>query len=355
MYDEDKLVITNIGGFTYDTSGNLDKFELTLQNKDSANSYSGTLEVSVETQFSQIPISSVEPASERKIIIDLNPNLPTSSAVTITTTIFITDLTPPTPEPTSTSTPTPNPTFTPTTSPTPPANPTPTPPTATPTPPNPTPTPTSNPSPTPTPTPTPTSTSTPSPIPSGVDLVAQKGTAITDAQIDGTIGTEWNDAKHYTSIPIDPQGTAEIWTKNDGTNLYIAIKFTADSNNPWAAIQLGSSVLHDQTVDLAVFGNDNLAANAYVDANFGSPFTVRADASQNGKGIISIGSGNVVTIELKKPLSSGDTTGKDIAWNAGGTYTMVIVWNSKGNGASGGAVDHTGGTTPTARKIFIGT
>ncbi len=341
LYDEDKLAITNIGGFTYDTSGNLDRFELTLQNKDSTNAYSGTLEVSVEAQFSQIPVTLVAPTSERKIPIDLNPNLPTAEALAITTTIFITEITPPTPPPTSTPAPTTSPTQSSTSTPTPLQTQTP--------PSNPTPVPTSN------PTPTPAPTSTPSPVPSGVDLVALKAAAIADSQIDGAIGTEWNDAKHYTSIPIDPQGTAEMWIKNDGTNLYIAVKFTADSNNPWVAMQMGSAGLHDQSVDLAVFGHDSLGANAYADANFGSPFTVRADASQNGKGAISVGSGNLVTVEFKKPLASGDTAGKDIAWNTGGTYTMVIVWNTKGNGASGGNISHNGGTTPTARKIFIGT
>lgn len=135
----------------------------------------------------------------------------------------------------------------------------------------------------------------------------------------------------------------------------MAIRFTADSNNPWLAIQMGSATIHDSSADIAVFGNDNLGANTYVDANFGSSFTVRADTIQNGKGIISVGSGNVITVELKKPLSSGDAAGKDVALTPGGTYTIVIAWNSNGNGASGGTVSHTGGTTPTARKIFIGT
>lgn len=80
---------------------------------------------------------------------------------------------------------------------------------------------------------------------------------------------------------------------------------------------------------------------------------MKADVTQNGKGALTVGAGNVITIELKKPLSSGDAAGKDISWAIGGTYTMVIAWDSDGGGSSGGKVDHTGGTTPTARTIFI--
>jgi len=278
-YDENKLAITNVGGFQYDQSGNIDKFDITLQNKDPSNAYSGTLEVVVEGQSYQIAVSSIAGGATKKYTVDLNPNLPTSSAFSISATVFMS---------------------------------------------------------------------------SGADLEAIKATAIADTAIDGTIGTEWNDAKHYTSIPIDPQGTAEIWVKNDGTNLYIALKFTADSSNPWLALQMGTTGCMDSGADVAIFGDDNVAANGYSDAYYDSSSSVKADTTQNGKGALTVGTGNVVTIELKKPLNSGDSAGKDIAWSAANTYFMVMAWDTNGGGSSGGSVSHKSGTTPTARSILIG-
>jgi hypothetical protein len=112
--------------------------------------------------------------------------------------------------------------------------------------------------------------------------------------------------------------------------------------------------MHNSGADLLVFGDDNLSQNGYSDASFAAGYSVKADAIQDGKGAMTVGAGNVITIELVKPLSSNDTAGKDISWTIGGTYTMVIDWDSNGGGSSGGTVDHKGGTTPTARTFFIG-
>lgn len=338
QYDDSKLSIVDLGGLMYDSTGNLDRFNLTVQNKDLSNVYSGLVEASISGQTHEIQLPPIAPSASSQITIDVEPNLPVTSIVSITATVYVSDGAT-TPTPTSVPTQTPAPTSNPTGSPVPTSTSTLTPPTSTPTP---NPTTTNAPSP------------TPMPIPAGVDFAAIKATAIPDAQIDGTIGTEWNDAKHYTNIPINPQGTAEIWTKNDGVNLYFAIRFTADSNNPWLTLELGSAGIHNTGADLGVFGDDNLSPNGYSDASFATAASVKADSIQNGVGAITVGAGNVITIELKKPLNSGDTTGKDISWAIGGTYTMVIAWDSNGGGSSGGKVDHTGGTTPTARTIFIG-
>lgn len=184
------------------------------------------------------------------------------------------------------------------------------------------------------------------------DFDAYKGAAIPDGSIDGTIGTEWNDAGHYTNIPIDPSGTAEIWTKHDGTNLYIALRFTADSNNPWLTFQLGADTCMDNSADLATFGNDNLNADGFSDAYFDTGSSAAADTAPNGIGWMVVGVGNVVTLELKKPLNSGDTLGKDIAWTEGSTNNLAIAWDSNGNGSSGGTASHRSAGV-TGRKIFI--
>ena len=187
------------------------------------------------------------------------------------------------------------------------------------------------------------------------DFDAYLGTQIPDGSIDGTIGTELDDSGHYTSVAIDPSGTAEIWTKNDGTNVYIAVRFTADSSNPWITLQLGADTCMDNSADAAVFGDDSLAASGYSDAYFPTGSSVNSDTSQNGVGAMVVDAGNVVTIELKKPLNSGDTAGKDINWAPLSINNIVVDWDSNGGGSSGGSANHRGGSTPTGRKVRINT
>lgn len=188
------------------------------------------------------------------------------------------------------------------------------------------------------------------------DLVVPLGAAIADGSIDGSIGTEWDDAQQYTNFPLDPTGgPATLWLKHDGTYLYLAIQFTADSSNPWFGIQLGVTGCMDPG-DLVLYGDDNFAADGYLDAALTGPKSksgVDVDTVQDGAGAMAIDGSNVVTIELKKPLNSGDAAGSDIAWSPGNIYSMVLVWDSDGGGSSGGAADHAAGTTPTPKTVLI--
>lgn len=185
------------------------------------------------------------------------------------------------------------------------------------------------------------------------DLIAQRGAAIADSSIDGTVGTEWSDARTYSSIPITPSGTANIWVKNDGTNLYMAIQFTSDSNNPWVAFQFGATGCMDANSDGALLGHSGYADNGYTDIKYDGTGPIIVDATQNGRGAINVGAGNLVTIELKKPLSSGDTAGGDTTWIVGNTYSFVIAWDTNGGGSSGGTTNHRS-SAPIARTILIG-
>lgn len=179
------------------------------------------------------------------------------------------------------------------------------------------------------------------------------GTPIPDNLIDGTIGDEWNDAGSYTNLSINPYGLAHIWLKHDSTNLYIALRFYADSNNPWVAFQLGPSFCMSSSADGALFGDDNYSPNGYKDIFFKDGPVTASDTIQNGVGAISVNASNLVVVELKKPLNSGDIAGNDINWTVGGTYSIVIEWNSAGLGASGGASDHSAYFSPTVRPLFI--
>ena len=104
--------------------------------------------------------------------------------------------------------------------------------------------------------------------------------------------------------------------------------------------------------DGALFGHDSYAANAYRDIFFNGFTSISVDASQDGTGAMTVDSSNVVTVELKKPLSSGDSDGKDPAWTEGNTYALIIMWNSDSYGASGGSATHSEGSL-TGRTIFI--
>ncbi len=182
---------------------------------------------------------------------------------------------------------------------------------------------------------------------------AFRGSAIPDSQIDGVIGSEWDDAGSYANVTICPSGTAHLWVKHDGTNLYIGLRFVADSENPWVAFQLGSNSCMSTDADGAVFGNDNLSPNGYVDVHFTAGGIVPAtDAHQDGVGAISVNASKVVIVELKKSLNSGDTEGKDINWAQGTIGMLSILWDSDGGGSSGGSASHMSGT-PVVKNMLI--
>jgi hypothetical protein len=190
------------------------------------------------------------------------------------------------------------------------------------------------------------------PVYAQFDFNSYLGKSILDEEIDGIIGSEWDDAGNHPDISIDPQGTAEIWTKHDGTFLYIAMKFMADSSNPWVGIQYERTTHMSSGADGALFGHDRIGANEYRDISFGGFGSISTDSIQNGVGAISVGDSNLITVELKKPLNSGDSAGNDIEWTVGNTYTLIIRWDSNGGGSSGGNTSHLSGSVRD-RTILI--
>jgi hypothetical protein len=104
--------------------------------------------------------------------------------------------------------------------------------------------------------------------------------------------------------------------------------------------------------DGATFGHDGQAANGYRNISFGGYGAISADSVQDGTGATIVSASNLVTVELKKPLNSGDSEGIDVEWPEDNRYALVIMWDSDGSGNSGGSVSHNTGT-PTARTMFI--
>ena len=184
------------------------------------------------------------------------------------------------------------------------------------------------------------------------DFNAFLGNSISNEEIDGIIGSEWDAARNYLDIAIEPQATADIWTKHDETYLYIAMQFTADSANPWVAFQFALSNHMSSGADGAIFGHDRLGANEYRDISFGGLGSISADPIQDGVGAINVGALNLITVELKKPLNSGDSSGSDIDWTLGNSYTLIIRWDSNGGGSSGGGSSHLSGSA-NDKTIFI--
>ncbi len=184
------------------------------------------------------------------------------------------------------------------------------------------------------------------------DFTMFLGNTISDSQIEGVIGDEWDDVTSYSNIEISPQGNAQIWIKHDQTNLFIAVQFEADSNNPWVAIQLGDINCMTSNTDGALFGHDDLSPNGYQDIYFGGFGIIKSDTSQDGIGAIEISNSNIVTIELKKPLNTQDLDGKDIQWLDNNYYAAIIMWDSNGGGSGGGNTSHTA-NSPNIKTIYV--
>jgi hypothetical protein len=184
------------------------------------------------------------------------------------------------------------------------------------------------------------------------DFVAVRGASIPDNQIDGNIGVEWNDASSYTDVSIAPHGVAHVWIKQDGTYLYLALEFLADSTDPWVALEFGNSACMSASADGALFNDDNYCPNSYSDISFTQYAGVAPDECQDGKGAVTVNASKFVSLELKKPLSCSDTSGKDVSWSEGKTYSMLMTWDTNGGGSSGGATNHVA-QAPVAQTILI--
>jgi hypothetical protein len=183
------------------------------------------------------------------------------------------------------------------------------------------------------------------------DLTMILGNSINDSDINGVIRDEWDDVTSYNNIEISPTGNAQIWLKHDQTHLYIAVQFEADSNNPWVSLQLGDPNCMTSNTDGAIFGHDDLSPNGYEDIYFGGFGVIRSDTTQDGVGAMQV-SMNTITIELKKPLNTQDSDGKDISWSEDNSYDIIVMWDSDGGGSSGGSTSHTS-NSPKPKTISL--
>ena len=192
------------------------------------------------------------------------------------------------------------------------------------------------------------------PVSAQNDFDAVLGNPIAESDIDGIIGVEWNDASSYTNVDISPKRTADFWIKHDGTSLYLAIRCTADCNNPWLALQFGTTGCHNTMCDGAIFGSDSYNTDGYRDIFFSASgsWNPTSDSCQDGFGAMSISSSNVVIVEMKKPLDCGDSDGEDISWSCDNQYSIVVAYDSNGGGSSGGSESHVM-YMPTVRTVRV--
>lgn len=206
--------------------------------------------------------------------------------------------------------------------------------------------------------------------------VPYSSTAVADGDLDGIPSTgAWSDALS-TTIPLEngeasPYGTATLYIKHDGTNVYYRIDgsidvpwISATANHFWLGIQIsptGTSHHGGGSWDGIYFGlwdgTDYSPSPTYpptpVDTNgFGKPPV--KDVSQNAIGAMRY-SGSAApysfTAEWKRALNTGDLN--DIAFVADGvtTYNFFVTTDSNGRGSSGGNIDHSVVTNLNTMKL----
>lgn len=90
------------------------------------------------------------------------------------------------------------------------------------------------------------------------------------------------------------------------------MRFWADSSNPWVGIQYERTNHISPGADGTLFDHDHIGANGYRDISFGGFGSISTDAIQDGVGAIHVSDSNLIAVESKKPLNSGDSAGNDL-------------------------------------------
>lgn len=202
-------------------------------------------------------------------------------------------------------------------------------------------------------------------------------TPVSDSDLDGFPGTgAWGDASSYT-IPLEngqpaPYGTATLYVKHNGANIYYRIDGSIDvawvsaaGNHFWLGMQIsptgtshhGASGTWDGVYFGLWDGTDYAPTPTYpptpVDTNgFSKP--PPKDVTQNAVGAMRY-SGSAspysFTAEWKRALNTGDAS--DIAFVADGvtTYNFFVSTDSNGRGSSGGGIDHSVVTNLNTLKL----
>ncbi|NIN68585.1 MAG: hypothetical protein GTO63_28545 [Anaerolineae bacterium] len=192
---------------------------------------------------------------------------------------------------------------------------------------------------------------------------------VADSDLDGDPATgDWSDALNVT-IPLengelDPYGTATLYVKHDGTNLYFRIDGFMDvfwvstaGDHFWLGFVASPTDTDHHgggEWDGTFFGHSDYGAQPVaIDTNgFDRPPT--EDVSQDVTGFMA-SSGVALpypfTAEWKRPLSSGDAD--DLVYVADGTttYNFFVTTDSDGGGSSGGGISHSGSTNLNTFKI----
>jgi len=199
---------------------------------------------------------------------------------------------------------------------------------------------------------------------------------VADIDLDGYPNTgAWSDALS-TSIPLEngasaPYGTATLYIKHDGANVYYRIDGSIDvawvsatGNHFWLGMvvsQTGTSHHSGSGWDGIFFGlwdgTDYSPAPTYpptpIDTNgFSKP--PAKDTTQNALGAMRY-SGSAApysfTAEWKKPLNTGDTADITLVADGTTTYNFFVTTDSDGKGSAGGSIDHSKITNLNTMKL----
>ncbi|MFQ6127246.1 MAG: carboxypeptidase-like regulatory domain-containing protein [Candidatus Heimdallarchaeota archaeon] len=157
------------------------------------------------------------------------------------------------------------------------------------------------------------------------DIQAPQGTSIEDGAIDGTIGTEWDDAGDW--VVTDLTIPNKIRAKHDGTYLYILLVVTDDTDerlpltaHDWTGVEFD---INGDEKTMGTTGSPDDAEFCDYQISGGEDWWMTGTGSPRGNDTSVGGTNDVVAAkgfntthtiwEFKKKLNSGDSAGYDIA------------------------------------------
>jgi len=205
--------------------------------------------------------------------------------------------------------------------------------------------------------------------------VPYSSTPLADSDLDGFPNTgAWSDANHYT-VDLEngaaaPYGTATVYFKHNGTDIYFRIDGKIDvpwasptGQHFWIGFQINAAGVtgHHRSTgqDTIFFGETDSSYGTItypltpIDTNGGGRPPTK-DASQNAIGMARYSGTSApydFTAEWKRKLNTGDTNDVSLLPNGSTAYSFYVTTDSDGGGSSGGTIDHSSVTTANTMTL----